>query len=255
MLARLALCILAAVLAAASAGCCHDNLFCGGSCAPCGDGALHGCLHDKLTCQAGCGELYIDEWISDPPDHCDPCDDCGNYVGHGHSCHHLWGFLHKLWGYRYVPGAGGPACGPGHPGGAYHGYAEAVAGAPHDDYVMEGGAVMRDGHVMGGESFGSGVASSGSLGDDFYEVGPGETLVPGSVRITEGGVVGEPTPAATPEVLPGPSGARTARPPTKTVPSPATANPSYSRPAAHRQIGYRPSSPRQRPRTPATLSP
>ncbi|QDT68092.1 hypothetical protein MalM25_10040 [Planctomycetes bacterium MalM25] len=29
----------------------------------------------------GCGELYWNEWHSDPPACCDPCDDCGNWVG------------------------------------------------------------------------------------------------------------------------------------------------------------------------------
>jgi len=29
----------------------------------------------------GCGELYWSEWHSDPPACCDPCDDCGNWVG------------------------------------------------------------------------------------------------------------------------------------------------------------------------------
>lgn len=29
----------------------------------------------------GCGELYWNEWHSDPPACCDPCDNCGTWVG------------------------------------------------------------------------------------------------------------------------------------------------------------------------------
>ncbi|MEN0111334.1 MAG: hypothetical protein AAF805_11485 [Planctomycetota bacterium] len=38
-----------------------------------------------LHCGAGCGgcdgEVYWNEWHNDPPRCCDPCDDCGNWVG------------------------------------------------------------------------------------------------------------------------------------------------------------------------------
>ncbi len=40
-----------------------------GLCCPCGSGC------------GGCGELYWNEWHSDPPACCDPCDQCGNWVG------------------------------------------------------------------------------------------------------------------------------------------------------------------------------
>jgi hypothetical protein len=32
-------------------------------------------------CDSGCGETYWGEFHSDPPDCCDPCDNCGNYIG------------------------------------------------------------------------------------------------------------------------------------------------------------------------------
>jgi hypothetical protein len=38
-------------------------------------------IHNSLTCEAGCGGVYWDEWFSDPPDCCDPCDNWGNYHG------------------------------------------------------------------------------------------------------------------------------------------------------------------------------
>ena len=64
-----------------------------------------------LTCGKGCGEVYLGEWISDPPDCCDPCDKCfGQWTGpHGccslGPCQRLLAALH---GYRYCPR---PACG------------------------------------------------------------------------------------------------------------------------------------------------
>ncbi len=61
----------------------------GVACGPCGAGCGHcahtltGLLRSIFTCGAGCGELYWGEWCYDPPDACDPCDDCGNFVGPG----------------------------------------------------------------------------------------------------------------------------------------------------------------------------
>lgn len=59
-------------------GSCDQCGVCGGSCegrTPCQS------LKHVLSCGAGCGEIYWGEWISDPPDDCDPCDNCGNWVG------------------------------------------------------------------------------------------------------------------------------------------------------------------------------
>ena len=67
-----------------------------GSCSPggsCGrpNGKLFGSplalLKRKCTCGKGCGEVFWDEWFSDPPDDCDPCDECsGQFVGHERCC-------------------------------------------------------------------------------------------------------------------------------------------------------------------------
>jgi hypothetical protein len=51
------------------------------------------CLHDRwldnYRCThwmcSQCGEKYWSEWFNDPPECCDPCDDCGHYVGK-HCC-------------------------------------------------------------------------------------------------------------------------------------------------------------------------
>jgi hypothetical protein len=84
---------------------CHDRTYCGPltgvcsllgalckggcGCGPCGGGGLcggcgscGGCgrgIEGWSTC--GCGERYWGDFLSCPPDCCDPCDGCGNYVG------------------------------------------------------------------------------------------------------------------------------------------------------------------------------
>jgi hypothetical protein len=186
-----------------------------------------------LTRQVGCGELYVDEWLSDPPNHCDPCDDCGNYVGHGCGCHdhHLFGLLHKLWGVRYAPSGPPPVHHGLHHGGGHP--ADFVGEAPADYFAA------------GDVSYGP-MAQSAPMDEGFYDVGPGESVVPGSVRISEGGVVGEPTPATmptpAPHELPGPSALKARKPGPHAPPA---------RQAVHRQSGFSlppPASPRQRPR-------
>src|SRR5262245_51961750 len=86
------------------------------SCADCcGDCGILSCLWRKKTCGMGCGEIYIGEWISDPPDCCDPCDQCsGCWTGPQGACclgpcQRLLAALH---GYKYCPKPScGPACG------------------------------------------------------------------------------------------------------------------------------------------------
>jgi hypothetical protein len=107
-------------------GCCND---CGPSpcegccdgCGPCRDGLLAHCFMFKglrgcWTCGRGCGEIYCDEWKSDPPDCCDPCDQCfGEYTGPHGGCCRLGPFqriLACLDGYKYCPA---PDCGPWRP--------------------------------------------------------------------------------------------------------------------------------------------
>lgn len=59
-------------------GSCHQCGTCSGGCeghTPCQS------LKHVLTCGAGCGQIYWGEWLSDPPDQCDPCDNCGSWIG------------------------------------------------------------------------------------------------------------------------------------------------------------------------------
>jgi hypothetical protein len=107
-------------------GCCND---CGPSaCESCGDrcggcpdcGLLSHCgplggLRWCWSCNRGCGEIYKDEWYSDPPDCCDPCDRCyGQFTGPGAYCclgpfQRMLACLHH---YKYCPP---PNCGPWRP--------------------------------------------------------------------------------------------------------------------------------------------
>lgn len=122
----------------ASAGCCVDrHATCGrsggcghavdpilGDCTKCGVCGGTDCpgytpcgyLKYMLTCGSGCsGDLYYNEWISDPPDCCDPCDNCGNWCEGGGCCRRrpIWHGLQALWGRRYCPSCGeyGPSYG------------------------------------------------------------------------------------------------------------------------------------------------
>lgn len=97
---------------------CSDGA-CGGGCASgscgegCGDPTCAGCadchvccispirnLWYLLNCSNGCGEYYFDEWINDPPDACDPCDDYGCYTGRPGCCPPRFAGLRSLFGYR-----------------------------------------------------------------------------------------------------------------------------------------------------------
>jgi len=94
----------------ASAGCCcghpcAQGVFycdpcdtcCGPACDPCGPCGdccgQHCCLLEPVrwvfgvlgfhccgVCN-GCGPTYCGDWCDSPPDCCDPCDQCGNYIG------------------------------------------------------------------------------------------------------------------------------------------------------------------------------
>lgn len=90
----------------APAGDC-DTAPCG---AACGCPTL-GCLRNIFGCNAGCGRVYWGEWAYDPPEACDPCNDCGEWVG-PQDCRpcglfNCWGLL---WGARFQAPCGSPAC-------------------------------------------------------------------------------------------------------------------------------------------------
>lgn len=64
--------------------CCATS--CGSACGSgcCQQKGLCGSLWNSLCGCSGCDcELYWSEWYNDPPRCCDPCDQCGNWVGPG----------------------------------------------------------------------------------------------------------------------------------------------------------------------------
>jgi len=69
-----------------AAGCCETGCEVAGPCVrPC-RGPLAfvlGLLHPKTYCGNACGDAYYGSFLSDPPDCCDPCDQCGNFTGGG----------------------------------------------------------------------------------------------------------------------------------------------------------------------------
>jgi hypothetical protein len=92
--------------------------YCNGGCQTCGifghGGIFHG-LGGCMSCGKGCSDIYINEWISDPPDCCDPCDKCcGEFTGpHGYCCRGPFQrILSALHCYKYCPP---PDCGPWKP--------------------------------------------------------------------------------------------------------------------------------------------
>lgn len=140
-------------------GCCCVDQCCGGPNAvdalfSCGGTGCGDCCYDSepgygpagylkhhASCGAGCGEVYVDEWISDPPDPCDPCDHCGNWTGPRCCPPRWWNTLwFGLWhGHRYTPHHCGPDCGCG---GHYDvGHLD----VPHDGEIIDEGTVIYDG--------------------------------------------------------------------------------------------------------------
>jgi hypothetical protein len=50
------------------------------TCSPC-NGGIKYWLNGRCYAGRSCGERYWGEWISDPPDRCDPCNQCGDFIG------------------------------------------------------------------------------------------------------------------------------------------------------------------------------
>lgn len=122
----------------------------------CGDCGILACLRRGLTCGKGCGEIYINEWVSDPPDCCDPCDQCyGQYTGpHGTCC--LGPFqrlLAAFHGYSYCPK---PCCGPVCGGLCNRGGCGPVCGCGGVGCDSCGGGAPHGAVLSGGPSFDAG---------------------------------------------------------------------------------------------------
>lgn len=111
----------------------------GCNCGKCGP-KVPGLVANLASCRGACGEVYVDEWINEPPtpDNCGY--DCGG-CGQCDCCRPLLTVLKKLWGRPYHTSCDtsfltGPSCGCDSCGGetiGYHGETY-VSGAPsHSD--------------------------------------------------------------------------------------------------------------------------
>jgi hypothetical protein len=80
----------------------HTCAGCGSHAGKFGHGGPFSSLRASLTCGSGCGEWYFDEWLSDPPECCDPCDAHGQWIGPQGCCKGNGRPFHKknLWGVR-----------------------------------------------------------------------------------------------------------------------------------------------------------
>lgn len=109
---HLALLVSLLSLVSLGSGCCGPMwhpVGCNGCATGCGPIAFG---HESCGCGAceGCGELYIDPWINDPANCCDPCDACGNYNGQScGKCRSVFAGAKSLWGYRCDDGCGAPS--------------------------------------------------------------------------------------------------------------------------------------------------
>ncbi|MEZ6136774.1 MAG: hypothetical protein R3C53_17910 [Pirellulaceae bacterium] len=104
--------LVVALLALSHAGCCcvQGTGYAPGGCSSgnCGSGPLMG----LASCRGACGEVYVDEWISEPPvlDNCGY--DCGG-CGSCRQCQPIRNALRLLWGTPFVTSCDTGLCGGG----------------------------------------------------------------------------------------------------------------------------------------------
>lgn len=118
----------------------------------------------SLVCGGGCGEVYMGEWMSTPPDACDPC--CGDqWVGGATKCRPFcWqpGALLsrlRLYGQRCCDGGGcGGCCDPGGDCGGCGGCdscgGEFVDAGGYQEFEVMDGGMMSGGSDCGCASCG-----------------------------------------------------------------------------------------------------
>lgn len=135
-----------------------------GSCAttgsPCGDCGILSFLRCRMTACKGCGEVYYGEWLSDPPDCCDPCDRChGQFTGQGGCCPP--GFFARL-----AAGIRGMRCGTGPCGCGQSGCGGSCGNAHWSHETSYGGGYIDD-------------AGPQSILEENWDPAPGPKPVPG----------------------------------------------------------------------------
>jgi hypothetical protein len=111
--------LLLVLLAISSAGCtCVQGIAPSGNCGigACSSGSCGSPFMGFASCKGACGEVYVDEWISEPPtvDNCGyDCGGCGNCV----QCRPIGSVLRLLWGRPFVTSCSTGLCGPTCDGG------------------------------------------------------------------------------------------------------------------------------------------
>jgi hypothetical protein len=189
MLRRHSMWLLLSLLSLVGTGCCcvpgpAPVRSCQSACEPCGVGLLG----SVVSCRGGCGDVYVDEWLSEPPvvDNCGyDCGGCGNCG----QCTPIRNFLRVLWGCPYEGNCCPDLCGP-----SCDGCSSCDGGYIDDGYPTE--VYHGSGHMPqhSGSSCNCGqshVPSSGRL----VPQPQAETITPMEVAPEAGPT---PTPAVTP---------------------------------------------------------
>jgi len=136
-------------------GCCSPCSNRGYGCVSCLDYMMapFSLLNQMFVCSGGCGDIYWDEWISDPPDCCDPCDPCANWNGTG-CCVPRWSKMFSGWpcfvgypyGYGYNYDSYSPTCGcdAGCDSGCGGGCGDGCGGGSNHGFALNKGEVIYD---------------------------------------------------------------------------------------------------------------
>lgn len=202
MLRHLPMWLFLGLLSAVGSGCCCVQGMPGGACGygNCGPGPIA----SLASCRGACGDVYVDEWISEPPvvDNCGyDCGGCGNCG----NCQPVRNLLRLLWGTPYIAACCPDACGPSCDGGCDGGYV--ADGYSHEAYYDGGHA-----HTGGGSGCNCGQSHSSYGSPSHAPILPHESMQPvpnsGSARPLEVAPEVVPTPAPTVE----PSSARRLNP-------------------------------------------
>ncbi len=122
--------LLLIAISVTSAGCCCvqgvsscDSVGLGAAgCGPCGAGPLA----RLASCRGACGDVYVDEWISEPPvvDNCGGCGSC-------QQCRPVRTLLRVLWGRPFIADCCASVCGPSCDSGC----STCGGGGMHDSYM------------------------------------------------------------------------------------------------------------------------
>ncbi len=226
MLHQLARVITLGLVSIASAGCCCVQGLPGNTCGPgscgissCGTGRCgSGPLMSLAGCRGACGEVYVDEWISEPP----TVDNCGPNCGGCSQCYQpVRNVLKLLWGRPYIANCDTGLCGPSCDGGcdSYGG----DTGLDGDVYMDDGSVVHHGGHAS--TQHGSSCNCGGSHGSPLHaqpmSVGPSQMApvpapalqspnmdsmpMPGPATLPKSSDPMNTVPQAAPDALPAPT--------------------------------------------------